>query len=54
MARFPEAIARLFKNVYVCKNCKTKMKANTAKVLNKELVCKKCGGRHFRPIKSKK
>ena len=28
MAKIPEAQNRLFKNVFVCKNCKTKKKAD--------------------------
>ena len=51
MAKFPEAQARLFKNIYVCRNCKTKMRSTPQKVNLKKLVCRKCGKRVFRPIK---
>ena len=54
MIRFPEATARLFKGVFVCRKCKTKTKAEVGKILGKEIACKKCGRRSFRAIKSKK
>ncbi len=54
MVRFPEATARLFHGVFVCRKCKTKSKAEVSKILNKEVSCKKCGRKSFRVIKSKK
>ena len=54
MAKFPEAMARMFHHVYVCRNCKQKVKSTPQKVINKTVLCKRCGGRAFRPIKSKK
>ncbi len=51
MAKFPEAQARLFGNVYVCRGCKTKMKSTPQKVNLKKLVCRRCGKRAFRAIK---
>lgn len=54
MVRFPEAGARLYTRVFVCRKCKKKMKASVASVITRKLVCKKCGGKAFRPIKSKK
>ena len=54
MAKFPEAAARLFHNVYVCRNCKTKVKSIPQKLKLKELVCKNCGKRVFRTIKKAK
>jgi len=54
MVRFPEATARLFHRTFVCKKCKTKKRADVRKVLLKRISCRKCGGKAFRPIKSKK
>lgn len=54
MAKFPEAAGRLFRNVYVCKKCKTKIKAQPLKILGKKVSCRRCQGKNFRPIKSKK
>lgn len=53
MARFPEAVERMFGNVFVCRRCKTKIRAQILKILQKKISCKKCGGRNFRPIKKK-
>jgi len=54
MAKFSEATARLFHGVFVCRKCKTKIRTDVNKILHKKISCKKCGGRNFRPIKSKK
>ncbi|QQG39056.1 MAG: hypothetical protein HYS32_01180 [Candidatus Woesearchaeota archaeon] len=53
MAKFPEATGRLFRNVYVCRRCKTKMRSSPLKILWKKVICKNCGGKALRPIKSK-
>jgi ribosomal protein L40E len=54
MVRFPEASARLFHSVFVCKRCKAKKKADMRKVMLKKISCRRCGGKAFRMIKSKK
>lgn len=54
MAKFPEAIARLYRNVYVCKKCKTKIRSQPRKVLLKKVKCRKCGSKALRPMKIKK
>ena len=53
MARIPEAEARLFKRVFVCKNCKSKKKADQLSVLDKKVQCRKCGGRNLRVLRKK-
>ena len=53
MARIPEAEARLFKRVFICKDCKAKIKADQLKVLAKKIQCRGCGGRNLRVIKKK-
>jgi len=53
MAKIPEAQARLFKNVFVCKNCKSKRKAEPLKILERKVKCRKCGKSAFRPIRKK-
>jgi ribosomal protein L40E len=53
MAKIPEAQDRLFKNVFVCKNCKTKKKSDIQKILKGKVRCRKCGKTAFRPIKKK-
>ncbi|MEK6841410.1 MAG: 50S ribosomal protein L40e [Nanoarchaeota archaeon] len=53
MVKFPEASARLFHNIFVCKRCKTKMRSRPIKVIQKKLVCRKCGSKNFRVIRKK-
>ncbi|HLD02487.1 MAG TPA: hypothetical protein VJC07_02190 [Candidatus Nanoarchaeia archaeon] len=52
--KYLEASARLFYRVFVCRKCKTKLKANARDLASGKISCKRCQGRHFRPIKSKK
>jgi ribosomal protein L40E len=53
MAKFPEAEARLFKNKFVCRVCKTVTKANNMKVIAGKVKCKKCDSKALR-VKRKK
>ncbi len=53
MAKIPEAQARLFKNIFVCKNCKSKIRAAPIKILNGKVKCRKCQKKAFRPLKKK-
>ena len=53
MAKIPEAQRRLFKNVYVCKKCKTKIRADPQKILKGKVRCRKCKRSAFRPLKKK-
>lgn len=52
--KIPAAMNRLFKNVFVCKACGQKMKADPLKVIAQKITCRRCGKHAFRPIKSKK
>ncbi|MFW6233398.1 MAG: hypothetical protein ACOC3Z_01925, partial [Nanoarchaeota archaeon] len=51
MATFPEAEARLFKNVYVCKKCEKKFKTSISKVLAGKAVCRDCKYKKNRPVR---
>lgn len=53
MAKIPEAQNRLFKNIYVCKKCKSKVRAEPQKILKGKVKCRKCGKQVFRPLKKK-
>ncbi len=44
---------RLYKNAFVCKVCKHKMKLDPLKVLNGKARCRKCGSKDFRTIRKK-
>lgn len=43
MGKFAEADARLFKNVFICKKCKSKNRSTMMTLLKGELRCRKCG-----------
>jgi len=53
MARFPEAQARLFKNKFACKKCKTVLKGDSMKILAGKISCKRCGGKAMRTLRKK-
>jgi hypothetical protein len=53
MAKIPEATNRLFKNVFVCKKCQTKIRADSQKILKGKVKCRKCNKKAFRPLKRK-
>tara|TARA_Y100000310_G_C20398117_1_gene676096 strand:- start:439 stop:600 length:162 start_codon:yes stop_codon:yes gene_type:complete len=53
MAKLPEAEARLFKRIFICKNCKSKIKADSLKVIAERIKCRSCGRKALRPIKKK-
>ncbi|MBI5072728.1 50S ribosomal protein L40e [Candidatus Woesearchaeota archaeon] len=53
MVRFPEAEARLFKNKFVCRNCKTTVRGSNMQVLAGKVSCRKCKGKVLRPKKKK-
>lgn len=51
--KLPVAQTRLFKDVYVCKNCKAKVRAEARKILEGKVRCRKCLKKVFRPIRRK-
>lgn len=51
--KLPAAQARMFKNVFVCKDCKSKMRAEPRKITEGNVKCRKCGSKAFRPISKK-
>jgi hypothetical protein len=53
MVKFPEAEKRLYRNVFVCRKCKTKTRAPNLKILSGKISCKKCGRTVFRPVRKK-
>lgn len=53
MVRFAEAEKRLFKDVFVCRKCKHKIKASNIAVIEGNVTCRHCGRRALRPIKRK-
>jgi len=53
MVKFPEAAARLFHNKFVCKKCKSVIKAPNLAVLQGKVSCRKCGSSALRPVRKK-
>ena len=46
----PVADARLFRNVYVCRNCNAKIRVSNPKLLRPMQVrCRNCGSKALRP-----
>jgi formylmethanofuran dehydrogenase subunit E len=44
---------RLFKNIFICKNCKSKIRAEPRKILEGKVRCRKCLKKSFRPVRKK-
>jgi len=53
MAKIQEASNRLFKNIFVCKKCQTKIRSEPQKILRGKVKCRKCGRSAFRPLRKK-
>ncbi|MBI3051251.1 50S ribosomal protein L40e [Candidatus Woesearchaeota archaeon] len=53
MVKFPEAEARLFRNIFVCRKCKSKLRAPNLKVVQGKVSCRKCGAKALRPVRRK-
>ena len=51
---FPEAVKRLFHRVFVCRKCKSKIRADYIKVREGKVKCRKCGSRYLRPKRKEK
>ncbi len=46
---FPETIARIYTMVFVCRVCKAKIRADSTKIREGKVKCRKCGSRALRP-----
>jgi len=53
MVRFPEADARKFRNIFVCRRCKSKVRGSNMKVLAGLVRCRQCNSKALRPVKKK-
>ena len=53
MAKIKEAHNRIFKNIYVCKKCRTKIRSDPQKILKGKVKCRKCKKNAFRPLRKK-
>jgi ribosomal protein L40E len=53
MAKIPESEARHFRNIFVCRKCKSKIRAPNIKIIAGKISCRKCGSKHLRPVRKK-
>ena len=53
MAKFDEAVARKFLNIFVCRRCKSKVRAPNLKVIAGKISCRSCGGKALKPKRKK-
>jgi len=53
MAKFAEAESRLYHNIFVCKKCKTKIRANPMKVIAGKISCRRCSSKALRAVRKK-
>ncbi len=53
MVKFEEATARILKGVFVCRGCKSKIRAQSLKVSQGKIKCRSCKGRKLRPKRKK-
>lgn len=53
MAKLPAAQARIFKNIFVCKECKSKIRTEPIRVISGKVRCRKCHSNRLRPIRKK-
>jgi DNA polymerase II large subunit len=44
---------RLFRNIFICKRCRQKMRMEPLKVLSGNVSCRKCKGKDFRTPRKK-
>ena len=52
-SKFPEAEARMFKNMFVCRTCKSKIRTTNLRVLAGKTRCRKCGGKALKTMRKK-
>ncbi|MEK6874394.1 MAG: 50S ribosomal protein L40e [Nanoarchaeota archaeon] len=53
MAKFPEAEARIFRNKFVCRKCKSVIRSTNMKVISGKISCRKCGAKVLKPKRKK-
>lgn len=51
--KIPIAHARLFENIFICRDCNRKIRTQAVRVIAKAVKCPGCGGHAFRPVRKK-
>lgn len=53
MVKFPEAHLRLFRNKFVCKKCKSVIRAPNTSVIQGKIKCRRCNSKALRAVRKK-
>jgi len=53
LVKFPEAEARKFRNMFVCRKCKSKIRAPNIKIIQGKISCRKCTSKAFKAVRKK-
>ena len=53
MVKFPEGQARKYRNIYICKKCSTKIRAESMKIIQGKVKCRRCQSKKFRSVRKK-
>ena len=53
MVKFHEADVRKFRNVFICRKCKTKIKSPSAKITQGKVSCRRCRSKYFKAVRKK-
>ncbi|MBI5804240.1 hypothetical protein HY450_03285 [Candidatus Pacearchaeota archaeon] len=51
--KIPAAQKRMFQDVFVCKNCRKKIRSQAVRIIAGKVKCPRCNNYNFRPIKKK-
>jgi len=51
--KIPTAQKRLFKDVFVCRDCNQKIRTDASRVIAKKIKCRRCNGKSFRQKRKK-
>ena len=51
MVKLAVAHNRMFKNIFLCKKCGTKMRVDAKKILEGKIRCRRCNRKAFRAMK---
>ena len=54
MVKIAEAQRKLFEGVFVCRRCKSKIRTQNTRIMDKSVKCRKCGSKDLRAKKMKK
>jgi formylmethanofuran dehydrogenase subunit E len=53
MSKIPEANKRMFGNIFICKNCGSRVRSEPRKIIEGKVKCRKCQKRAFRVVRKK-